>query len=333
MKSTALLHLCLYAFLAILTAACTPTSHYQGPTMGTSFHVTVKGKYQAKINAQLGALLADIDAKMSTYKKTSELSRFNAMGAGCMPMSADTLQVVKTAQHIYKQSGGSFDPSVGALVDLWGFGAQKHQSVPTTAQIQAAKAQLGFQHIRIDQQQLCKNHGDIRMDLSAIAKGYAVDVLADYLKNQGFEHFLVEVGGELYAYGKKDARKPWRIGIETPNQNQGQAFKEHALPLSNVAVATSGDYRNYFEKDGVRYSHSIDPKTGSPIRHKLASVTVLAENCTLADGWATALMVAGEQEGLKIANQQHLAAYFIYKTKDGFASQKSAAFAAQFASF
>lgn len=294
----------------------------EGRTMGTTWHVTVvnapehdRDFYQAGIQAQVDAVVA----KMSTYEAESELSRFNRAPAGeWFALSADTLKVIEEGQRLSAMSAGSFDITVGPVVNLWGFGPDKRpDKVPSEDELAAAFARVGHQHINLDhEQQRAQKAVDAYVDLSAIAKGYGVDRIADWLEQQGVISYLVEVGGELRAKGHKPDQKPWRIAIESPLDIERDV--QQVIKVTDVAIATSGDYRNYFEEQGVRYSHTIDPSTGKPIRHKLASVTVLQPQCMTADGLATTLMVMGEEKGYQFALAHRIPAFFIIKSEQGF---------------
>jgi thiamine biosynthesis lipoprotein len=280
------------------------------------------------LDNQITHLLRDVDAKMSTYHNDSELSRFNASKTTeWFSVSDDMINVVDQALQISRAMDGAFDITVGPLVNLWGFGPVQHPDrVPTPEQIQAEMARVGYQrvHIRRSPPALRKDQEDIYLDLSALAKGYAVDKAADYLESLGITDYMVEIGGELRLKGHNEKGKPWRIAVERPSLGERDVFS--VMQLQNNGVATSGDYRNFFEQDGQRYSHTIDPRNGRPIDHRLASVTVIADTSMYADAMATALLVAGPEEGARLARQHELAAYFIIKTADGFSANATGPF-------
>jgi thiamine biosynthesis lipoprotein len=224
-------------------------------------------------------------------------------------------------------SGGAFDITVGPLVNLWGFGPDPMLFVaPDAVLIRQTLTKIGYQKLLFDDQnqRVKKIEVSLYLDLSAIAKGYAVDKVGALLEEYGISHYMVEIGGELRLKGHNIKQKPWRIAIEKPSSEQRVIQK--VLPLSNISLATSGDYRNFFESEGVRFSHTIDPRSGSPIRHDLASVTVLSETTMKADALATALMVLGDEEGGRMAERENIAALFIIKTKDGFTEKASSSF-------
>jgi thiamine biosynthesis lipoprotein len=236
--------------------------------------------------------------------------------------------VVATALEVHGRSAGAFDITVGPLVDLWGFGGGSKQfdRVPTHAEIAAAAARIGSAalEVRLDPPALLK-HADREIDLSAIAKGYGVDRAALWLEGNGVVNYMVEVGGEVRTGGRNPQGRKWRIGIEAPELlQQGRAIT--AMAISGESVATSGDYRNYFESGGRRYSHTIDPATARPVEHALASVTVVAADCKTADALATAIDVLGPDRGLAFAERENLPVYLLVRVGAGFESRHSAAF-------
>ena len=323
----------------LLTAltACQPATpevlEFSGATMGTVYYVTVipgDEDVSAELESQIQAQLDRVDQLMSTYKPDSQLNQLNGLAAGeSMLIAAELAKVLQLSKEIYQQTDGSFEPTVGPLVELWGFGsANTGDRVPASEQVQQALAQLGFDQLQLNGisagSYSVRKNSAIRLDLSAIAKGYAVDLVSELLTAQGLGNHLVEVGGEMRLSGLKPDGQPWRIGIEQPQPGHGSA--RTAIAVTDAAVATSGDYRNYFERDGVRYSHTIDPGTGYPVTHKLASVTVITDNCARADAFATAFMVMGEQRTLALAEELQLPVYLLVKQGDGFAIRHSTAF-------
>ena len=301
-----------------------------GSKFGTSYHITIVADQPAPADLaeQIDAALDVVDLSMSTYKSESELSLFNRLPATeTVAASPELWTVLQTSRQVWQQSAGAFDPTVGPLVDLWGFGPQMtNDRIPSDDEIAKALASIGYQYLVLnsDEQTISKAL-PLRLDLSAVAKGYAVDQVADLLEMLALPDYLVEVGGEMRVSGLNPKGQPWRIAIETPDA-MGQV--DNIIALESAAIATSGDYRNYFEKDGKRYSHSIDPRTGRPIEHRLASVTVVADRCIDADAWATAFLVMGDEAALEIANQQSIAVYMLVKAKakDQFTAVYSDAF-------
>ena len=228
------------------------------------------------------------------------------------------MHVLQAARELSRATGGAFDVTVGPLVNLWGFGPQQEFTVPAEEQIKSVLHLVGYEKLRLDPaaSTLKKSAGGMLIDLSAIAKGYGVDEIAGYLDLLQLDNYLVEIGGEIRARGVNDKQVAWQIGIEQPVA--GQRGVRKIIKLENIAMATSGDYRNFFEKDGIRYSHAIDPRTGRPVTHGLASVTVLHPSTMLADAWATGLLALGLEDGYGLARQNGLAAYFIIHGDVGF---------------
>ena len=299
-----------------------------GSKMGTTYHVTIVADQPAPANLaeQIDQVLSAVDQSMSTYKSQSELSQFNRLPEAVQVKASDQFwTVLQTSEKVWQQSNGAFDPSVGPVVDLWGFGPKTGEDrIPEDAEIATALANSGFENLLFNRSgQAISKQKPIAVDLSAVAKGYAVDQVAELLETLALPDYLVEVGGEMRLSGSNPEGKPWRIAIELPSL---MPQVQEVIAIHSGAVATSGDYRNYFEKDGQRYSHTIDPRSGRPITHSLASVTVIADHCADADAWATALMVLGEEEGMRIANQYSIAAYMLVRGGEDFRVISSAAY-------
>ena len=301
----------------------------QGHTMGTQYHIRVpfgaenaiqnKILSQQQLQREIDALLLSINQEMSTYIENSTISLFNqSQTTNWFPVSKRFLDVIKTAQKISRSSEGAFDITVKPLVNLWGFGNNKKQRFPLKQQINSALDKTGYQFLQIQTKppSIRKQKIELSIDLSAIAKGYAVDAIALLLQKHQFQHFLIEIGGEIRAQGQNKQYQPWRIAIEKPTTLYRSI--QQGLKLSNSAIATSGDYRNFYEKEGKRYSHTIDPKTGRPITHQLASVTVLNKYSMIADAQATAIMVLGGKKGKIYAQRENLQVYMIFREKDKF---------------
>lgn len=303
---------------------------YNGTTMGTSYQVKIAPRntlVTINLAKQINSRLKSLDNTFTTYQKTSELMLFNQAEIKQPTIISDDMQrVMKLASEIYVLTNSAFDPTVGPLVNLWGFGPKyTGDKIPQPQEIGQYLESMGLDHLSLDQNaKTATRNTDIQLDFSAIAKGYAVDAVAELLMSSGIEDYLVEVGGELRASGRKHNGDFWRIAIEKPSLSQGGI--QQVVDLENVAVATSGDYRNYFEKDGMRYSHTIDPRTGYPVDHKLASVTVIATTAARADALATAMMVMGPEQTLLFAEQHSIPAYILVKQSEGFEVQYSQAF-------
>lgn len=321
-----------FASLFILAGCEKPAEqiHLSGPTMGTTYNI----KYISQeglptpqaLQTEVDRLLEEVNDQMSTYRKDSELSRFNqSESSKAFEVSAQTATVVKEAIRLNGLTLGALDVTVGPLVNLWGFGPEaRPEVVPTHAELAERKAMTGIHHLSVDGNSLSKDIPNLYVDLSTIAKGWGVDVVADYIQSQGVNNFMVEVGGEMRLKGVNREGVKWRIAIEKPSVEE-RAIQEIIEP-GDMAVATSGDYRNYFERDGVRYSHIINPETGTPIEHKVVSVTVLDKSSMTADGLATGLMVLGEEVGMKIAEENNIPVFMIVKTQDGFKEMASTAY-------
>ena len=298
--------------------------------MGSAFTVKVAARHLSteqldSLRRAVDSELENVNLKMSTYLPESELSRFNAFRrADPFPVSQDTLDVFLEARRISAASRGAFDITVGPLVRAWGFGpGERSREAPTAGELKQLRAQIGWDKIEMDEASstIRKLQPEVECDLSAIAKGYAVDRVSGALRSLAHRDYMVEVGGEVRTGGRNAAGQPWRIGIERPDDAGRTPYR--ALPLEGLSMATSGDYRNYYEKDGQRFSHTIDPRTGHPVGHRLASVSVVHERCVSADGWATALMVLGETDGYQLAVEKGLAALFLVRSAGGGLSEKA----------
>ena len=307
---------------------------YNGSTMGTSYQVKIALENTStpkSLAEKINNRLESLDKTFSTYKKTSELMEFNQSEINQpKPISDDMQRVMKLASEMHGLTRGTFDPTIAPLVNLWGFGPKyTGDEIPDPEEINQYLLSMGLHHLSLDQNaKTATRNTDLQLDLSAIAKGYAVDAVAELLASTGIENYLVEVGGELRASGKKQNGEPWRIAIEKPSLSQGDI--EQVVNLEDVAVATSGDYRNYFEKNGKRYSHTIDPRTGYPVDHRLASVTVIAATAARADALATAMMVMGPEQTLLFAEQHSIPVYILVKQAEAFEAQYSEAFSGYF---
>lgn len=301
-----------------------------GPTMGTQFTVkiVIEGtptEDDSSVIDDIKSVLKHVNDLMSTYQPDSELSRFNAWHkTESFPASAETLEVFTLAREISEASDGAFDVTVGPLVNAWGFGADGAVAEwPTDEEIKTLQKRVGYALLEIDSGggALRKKFSELYCDLSAIAKGYGVDKVAELLNRLGYENYMVEIGGEVRTRGLNASGKAWQIAIEKPDPRQRAMYR--ILALKNAALATSGDYRNYDERDGKRVSHTIDPRTGRPVTHDLASVSVVHDTCAVSDGWATALMVLGPQDGYRLAVKMDLAALFIFRDEGDVYSHKA----------
>ena len=292
--------------------------------MGTTYSIKIIS-VQNKINVSvlqkdIETILTDINQIMSTYIGDSELSILNrTRSTGWQTVSPDLYTVIKHADGVSRITNGAFDVTIGPLVNIWGFGPDQFtQTIPADKKIESLRQSIGYENILFNNElkQIAKKKAGLHIDLSGIAKGFAVDKIAQYLEHKNLQHYLVEIGGELIAKGYNAEQQVWQIGIEQASTLQRSV--QRIIGLKDIAMATSGDYRNYFEKDGIRYSHTIDPNTGKPIIHKLASVTVLDESAMHADALATAFMVLGPEQAYRLANELDVAVYLIIKSGEGF---------------
>lgn len=300
--------------------------------MGTSYTVKVsrlpEGVDGPQLQKKISTRLEQINAQMSTYLPDSELSRFNNNPASdWQPVSRPLYKVLLEAQKISRLSNGAFDITVGPLVNLWGFGPEAvHIEPPADTLIDERLNLIGYTHLKLREQPLAasKDFPGLYLDLSALAKGYAVDQVAELLEKQGVSDYMVEIGGEIRLRGGNLSGKPWRIAVEKPTPDKRMI--QRVLAITDIAMATSGDYRNFFEFHGARFSHTIDPRTGRPVSHRLASVTILRQTSMEADALATAMMVLGPEQGYRLAEQQRIAALFIIKDGDGFREKSTSAY-------
>ncbi|MFH2218558.1 MAG: FAD:protein FMN transferase [Pseudomonadota bacterium] len=314
-------------FLVLTLIGCGSKKEVQisGKTMGTTYHVKVVVGYFKNLKAIEGAIekrLEDINRSMSTFLKDSEISRFNAENAvgEKFSVSDDFIQVLKVAEKLYELTGGAWDGTVKPLVDLWGFGSRSTEwRVPERDDIVRLLEEIGFRHIEIsDDGHLIKHRVPISLDLGSIAKGYGVDQISQTLRENGIDNFLVEIGGEVFASGRREDGENWRVGINMPLKEAAFTQVYTAVALQDKALATSGDYRNFFEVDGKRFSHILDPRTGYPVTNGVVSVSILSDNCTFADGLATAVMVMGHERGIELINRlDRTEGLVVVQEKDG----------------
>jgi thiamine biosynthesis lipoprotein len=298
--------------------------------MGTSWHITVPGGAagEGALRAAIDAELEAINDSMSTWLDDSEISRFNRLPAGGgMAVSPRFAAVLEAALAIGAASGGAYDVTVAPLVDLWGFGAEgPRDGIPDPAALAATRARVGQEKLGWDPgRRWLDKRAAIAINFSSIAKGYAVDRVAAILEAAGFADYLVEIGGEMRVAGLSPRGDAWRVAVERPEA--GTRAVARGIELSDRAIATSGDYRNFFTVDGERYSHLIDPRSGAPVTHDVVSVTVVDESCMVADGWATALAVLGREAALEVAAEAGLAVYLLAREGEGFEEYSSPAFA------
>ena len=319
--------LLLGAFLLAGTLGCGVKKEavIEGRTMGTTYQVkVVTGIFDNldELEKQIAGRLEAINNSMSTYRPDSEISRFNAMTAvgKPFPISADFYAVLTQARHIHALTQGAWDGTIKPILNLWGFGNTTNPSrVPRAEEIAGVMQTVGFQRIRMGADRtIAKTHPEVTLDLASIAKGYAVDAVSGILISAGYRDFLVEIGGEVYGSGARKDGRLWRVGINQPDPDVPLNQVYRAISIDHQALATSGDYRNFFMAGNRRYSHIIDPRTGYPVDSEVVSVSVLARTCTLADGLATGLMVMGAEEGISMARRlKHVDVFIIRRLPDG----------------
>lgn len=308
-----------------------------GLTMGTTWSVKlVAPAYRgiANIKAGIQQELDKVVTQMSTWESDSHLSRYNQADANTWhEMSAEFCYVLNYALQVASMSNGAYDPTSGPLVNLWGFGPEQRRTTrPDAKDIAAEKARVDWRRVQLDTlQQRVLQPGGVYLDFSAIAKGFGVDQVSRYLQRLGFENHLVEVGGELRGVGMKPDALPWWVELERPLQRNGAAptqLMQNVIALHGLSIATSGDYRKYFDTNDTRYCHTIDPRTGEPIANGVAAVTVVHRDCITADAVSTALNVLGHEAGLAFANQHDIPALFVVRAEDSFAEYMSEEFKA-----
>ena len=303
----------IFILIILLVAAISEAKRehvIRGRTMGTTYSVKVVTGDLVRIEGvkeKIDERLAEINRSMSTYQRDSEISRFNRLKiiGQKFKISNDFFKVMKAGQKIHRLSSGAWDGTVNPLVDLWGFGRSGRQNkIPPQSEIAALLSDIGFENIEVlSPGFLVKRRAAVTVDLSSIAKGYGVDEVATLLRNLGYENYLVEIGGEIFATGHRKDSTRWRIGINRPRADAAFDAVYKVVELRNQGFATSGDYRNFFEIDGVRYSHIIDPRTGFPVLNRVVSASIISGTCALADGLATAVMVMGAKKGLELIDR------------------------------
>lgn len=301
----------------------------QGKTMGTYYSLKIVSKkaldisvWQSKVNTQL----KELNKKLSMYDPDSELSAFNRHPVqSLMQISQDFFTILSASRTMYHLSNGAWDGTVKPIVDLWGFGSKKkNREVPKAVKINMALSMVGFYNITLPGQHIALKRKNVTLDLGSIAKGYGVDAIARLFLSSNIRNILIEIGGELFASGVNQNGKIWRVGILQPEKTCLKNRLYKIVQLEDRAIATSGSYRNYFEKNGEIYSHIIDPKTGYPVKNQIVSASVISKDCTYADGLATALMVMDLNKGLSLINAlEDTECLIIQKKKDAFVSHLS----------
>ena len=289
-----------------------------GKAQGTTFNITYQDPQQRDFSHPIDSLFRLIDKSMSLWDSTSVISRINRNEPG---VQADEhfAAVFQKAKDISEITGGVFDVTVGPLVKAWGFSVKKGLPPPNPTQVDSLRQLIGFQKIRLENGFLQKADPRMEIDFNAIAQGYTVDLIAAFLDKNGVKNYLVEIGGEVRTLGVNDRKEIWKIGIDKPieNETEGSRPLQTTVALSGKSLATSGSYRKFVVRDGKKFSHAIDPKTGYPINHNLLSVSVIADDCATADAYATAFLVMGMEKALELAERLGLEIYCIYADETG----------------
>jgi len=283
-------------------------------TQGTTYHITYENDGKVNLQPFIDTLLRRFDMSLSTYEKNSIISRINHNDSTVV---ADDLfaELFKCAQQVSETTDGAFDITIAPLADFWGFGSGKKHEAVDSAKVDSLRELVGYKKIRLVNGKLIKDNPNITLNVNAIAQGYAVDVVARYLEDEGVENYMVEIGGEVRVKGHNAENKLWRIGIDKPQEDASEFERQlqTIIQLQNKSLATSGNYRQFYVENGIKYSHTINPATGYPIRSKLLSATIIADDCMSADAYATACMVMGLEKSIELVKQhKELEAYFIF---------------------
>ncbi|MFO7827445.1 MAG: FAD:protein FMN transferase [Bacteroidales bacterium] len=306
----------------LLLASCNPPpkSNYislDGFTQGTTYHITYESPDSIDYQNDIEIILANFDSSLSTYNQSSVITKINNNQSDYADHCLQT--VFNKAEEVYKRTNGAFDITVAPLVNAWGFGF-KNKSEITKPLIDSILNFVGFDKISLKDSLIIKTDPRVMIDMNAIAQGYSVDVIADFLDKKEIENYLVEIGGEVKTKGVNHKQKAWRIGIDKPIDNNmipGENLQA-IITLNNKSLATSGNYRKFYERDGIKYSHTINPKTGYPVTHTLLSATVIANDCMTADAYATAFMVLGLEKAFELVEKlPDIEAYFVYSDENG----------------
>jgi len=285
-----------------------------GTTMGTTYSIKYLNDQGLNLKNSIDSLLEVYNQSLSTYIPNSEISQFNNNTLIKFELPY-FYPVLEASKEVFKKTGGAFDPTVMPLVNAWGFGPED-RAIPDSNWVDSLRALVSFDSLFYDSISICKLKEGVQLDFSAIAKGNAVDVVIDFLREKGLQDMFVEIGGEIAAYGNNETGSPWAVYIEKPKADTLQAMI--TVRLDNKAIATSGNYRNFYISDGKKYAHTISPFTGYPVEHSLLSASVFADNCTTADAYATAFMVLGLEAAQKVLSENpEIDGYLIYSDKDG----------------
>lgn len=304
-------------FLVLIILSCSQHSKNEyffisGFTQGTTYHITYQFKEHKTLKPEIDSILNQIDLSLSIYNPSSVISRINKNDTSVV-CDEYFKNVFNKSIEIAEKTNGAFDITIAPVVNAWGFGSENKKDIDS-ALIDSLLQFVGYQRVKLNNNKITKPHPNIKLDANAIAQGYSADVIAGFLEKRQISNYLVEIGGEVKAKGKNKNNEYWRIGIDKPVEKSTEQNRElqTIIQLNNKSLATSGNYRKFFEENGVKYSHTINPKTGYPVKHNLLSVTVITDDCITADAYATAFMVLGLDESMRIVkNNPELEAYFI----------------------
>jgi thiamine biosynthesis lipoprotein len=308
--------------LLLLILSCTPRQNqkkigFSGMAQGTYYAITYFDHLDRNFQPEIDSLLDAFDMSVSMWEPESIISRINR-GEENVHIDSIFITTYIIARKVAEESNGAFDYTVGPLVNVWGFGFTDRQKVDQ-AMVDSLLPLVDYRYVSLDGDQIIMEKSGINFDFNAVAQGYSADLVGDYLASKGIKNYLIDIGGEVLGKGEKPGVGPWLVGIERPSEGElSERTLDATVFLTDMAMATSGNYRKYYEEDGVRYSHTIDPETGYPVTHTLLSVSVITYDCGSADAWATAFMVMGlEKAKAFLANREDLEAYFIFSNEDG----------------
>jgi FAD:protein FMN transferase len=292
---------------------------FRGEIFGSYYYIKYNGTLnRSKFLQELNEFFRHFNSEFSTYQTDSIISAFNQLPAHeKLKVSPRFIEMLKLARKFYQDTEGAFDPTLGPVIKAWGFGGTKKTENPSPKKLALIRKSTGFHHLKWDEKTLVvwKEQAGLMLDLNAFAPGWAADLIGEMLVGRGVNNFMVDISGEILLKGKKKNGSPWVIGIERPAKNYAQGV-QLAIKVTDEAVATSGDYRQFYNDQGVRRSHIIDPRTGYPVHHKISSATVMTKTCAEADAWSTAMMVLGER-GLKLAEKHNLRVFMLTADRPG----------------
>lgn len=305
------------ALMVIFSSCVERNIQLNGRAQGTYYFISYYDNQNRNLQSEIDSILDEYNKSVSTYDTTSIISRFNRNESG-LKQDHIFMENLTISMDISKSTSGAFDPTVAPLVDAWGFGFKEKKNLDST-HIDSLIRLIGMEHIKIESGQAYKTNPNVEINFNAIAQGYSVELVGDFLESKGIRNYLVDIGGEVSAMGNKPSGKKWAVGIEKPASNKFDSQDVQVyLEVKDMAVATSGNYRKYYEKDGVRYSHTIDPQTGRPVSHSLLSATVITDDCSKADAYATAFMVMGKEKALEFVENnpaKNLEVMLIYSSE------------------